>query len=162
MMKLLLNAHNIQKKFYSPIEVSVLNNISLLLHEGESIAIMGASGEGKSTLLQILGTLEAPTNGSIEILGKKVSERSSNSIRNQHIGFVFQGYNLLADYTALQNVLMPALIAGNDISKNSQSYSRALELLSHVGLDDRAHFQTKLLSGGEKQPVAIALSLIHI
>lgn len=160
-MRLLLKADQINKQFNIPTDVNVLNDISLLLHAGESIAIMGASGEGKSTLLQILGTLEAPTKGCIEILGKKVNNHSACSIRNKHIGFVFQGYNLLADYTALQNVLMPALIAGEETTKHSSSYYRAIQLLDHVGLKDRAHFQTKLLSGGEKQRVAIARALCN-
>src|SRR5690606_37961261 len=98
----------------------------------------------KSTLLQILGTLDTPTSGTIQVAGKYVDASNASGIRNQHIGFVFQGYNLLSDYTALQNVLMPALIAGEPTGPGTFNYNRALELLAHVGLEDRAHFPTKV------------------
>lgn len=160
-MKPILSAKKIRKTFTHPNPVEVLKGISLEIYPGKSIAIMGTSGEGKSTLLQILGTLEAPTSGELVIAGKSVSVHPSPNIRNQHIGFVFQGFNLLDDYTVIQNVLMPALIAGEPIHKNSPAYCRGCELLEKVGLSHRLHFATKLLSGGEKQRTALARALCN-
>lgn len=160
-MKPILSAKKISKTFTHPLSVEVLKSVSLDIYPGESVAIMGASGEGKSTLLQILGTLEAPTSGELIIAGKSVSTHPSPSLRNQHIGFVFQGFNLLDDYTVLQNVLMPALIAGELIHKNAPAYKRACALLEKVGLSHRMNFSTKLLSGGEKQRAALARALCN-
>ncbi len=160
-MKASLSAKNIKKTFRQPQEVEVLKEISLDLYPGESIAIMGASGEGKSTLLHILGTLEEPTSGELFIVNKSVDRRSSAYIRNKHIGFVFQSFNLLEDYTVLQNVLMPALIAGEEIHKGSLFYCRGCDLLAKVGLEHRMHFMSRLLSGGEKQRVALARALCN-
>lgn len=157
----ILQAKYLRKIFPYPAHIEVLKGVSLELYRGQSLAIMGASGEGKSTLLHILGTLEEPSTGSLLIAGKEVTLRTSASIRNRHMGFVFQSFHLLEDYTALQNVLMPALIAGEDIRKGSPSYMRAIELLDRVGLSHRALFSTKLLSGGEKQRVAIARALCN-
>lgn len=157
----LLQATELTKTFSHPAKIEVLKGISLDIFPGQSVAIMGASGEGKSTLLQILGTLEAPTDGELSISGQKVTKRNAPFLRNRHIGFVFQAFNLLEDYSALHNVLMPALIARRDISKGSEAYCNALELLDQVGLSQRAHFSTKLLSGGEKQRVAIARALCN-
>lgn len=154
--KPILTAHQIRKIFSGPFPVEILKNISLDVFPNESIAIMGASGEGKSTLLHILGTLEAPTSGELRIEGKRVGDRPSPLIRNHHIGFIFQSFNLLEDNTVLQNVLMPALIAGQGIGKGSPAYERACALLERVGLSPRTHFAARLLSGGEKQRVAIA------
>ncbi len=161
MNKPILSAKNICKKFNAPNEIEILKDVNLDLYQGQSIAIMGASGEGKSTLLQILGTLDEPTSGSIVIAGKSVAQKPSPILRNAHIGFVFQAYHLLEDYSVLQNVLMPALIGGKDISKNSPSYNRALSLLDRVGLSSRVHFQSKFLSGGEKQRAALARALCN-
>ncbi len=160
-MKPFLSAKKICKAFNHPTTVEVLKAISLDVYPGESVAIMGASGEGKSTLLQILGTLEAPTSGELFIAGKSVSTHASPTLRNKHIGFVFQGFNLLDDYSVLQNVMMPALIAGESIHKNGAAHVRASALLEKVGLTPRAHFATKLLSGGEKQRVALARALCN-
>lgn len=160
-MQPILSAKKITKAFLFPELVEILKGVSLDLFAGESVAIMGASGEGKSTLLHILGTLEAPTSGELIIAGKSVATHPSPSLRNKHIGFVFQGFNLLEDYTVLQNVLMPALIAGAPIHKNSASCKRALALIEKVGLTARLHFATKLLSGGEKQRVALARALCN-
>jgi lipoprotein-releasing system ATP-binding protein len=161
MEEAILSAKNIWKTFNSPTEVQILKGISLDLFCGESIAIMGASGEGKSTLLHILGTLEAPCSGELRIAGLLVGKNPPPIIRNQHIGFVFQTFNLLEDYTVLQNVLMPALIGGQEIHKRSAAYARAVELLQKVGLEKRIHFSTKLLSGGEKQRTALARALCN-
>lgn len=162
----ILSAKNIRKSFKQSQAIhipkwEILKGISLDLHRGESIAIIGASGEGKSTLLHILGTLEASTSGDLFIAGESVALYPSPILRNRHIGFVFQNFNLLEDYTVLQNVLMPALIAGKMLGKDGEAYKRGIELLIKVGLEDRIHFPTKLLSGGEKQRAALARALCN-
>lgn len=160
-MKPILSAKNICKTFTFPAVVDVLKGVSIDLYPGQSVAIMGASGEGKSTLLHILGTLEDPTSGELFIADKSVAKAPSPVLRNQHIGFVFQAFNLLEDYTVLQNVLMPALIAGKKIHKGSPPYIRAIQLLEKVGLEQRLNFPTKLLSGGEKQRASLARALCN-
>lgn len=161
MMQMILSAKQITKKFFTPFPVDVLKGIDLEIKRGESIAIVGKSGEGKSTLLHILGTLEKPCSGHLEICGKNIKESSLPNLRNQHIGFIFQSYNLLEDYTVLDNVLMPARIARRPTQKGSSTYERALNLLEIVGLKKRAGFLAKLLSGGEKQRAAIARALCN-
>lgn len=157
----ILHAKKLKKSFHNPAEVQILRNLDLKVRKGETIAIMGRSGEGKSTLLQILGTLESACAGSLEIDGQVVSSFNKSRIRNQKLGFIFQSFHLLEDYTALENVLIPARIARMDISPGKKTYERACNLLEHVGLKDRLHFNTKLLSGGEKQRVAIARALCN-
>lgn len=144
-----------------PHKLSILNGIDLTVQQGETVAIMGRSGEGKSTLLQILGTLDSPCSGSITIMGQEVSYFNKSRIRNAHLAFIFQSFHLLEDYSALDNVLMPARIGRKEVSHGSAAYRYATELLDHVGLSDRADFNTKLLSGGEKQRVAIARALCN-
>ncbi|MBA3957512.1 MAG: ABC transporter ATP-binding protein [Parachlamydiaceae bacterium] len=156
-----LHANNLRKSFFHPIAVDVLKEINLTVHHGEAIAITGRSGQGKSTLLQLLGTLEDPCGGILEIAGKKVASNNKSAIRNRHLAFIFQSFHLLEDYTALDNVLMPARIARKKVSKHSQAYQHGMHLLERVGLSDRAHFNSKLLSGGEKQRVAIARALCN-
>lgn len=158
---IILRAAKLDKTFRHPSNVQILKNLSLTVHRGETIAIMGRSGEGKSTLLQILGTLETPCSGSLEIDGKLVSRFNKSLIRNQKLGFIFQSFHLLEDYTAIENVLIPARIARKKTSPGEKAYQRASDLLEHVGLNDRLHFNTKLLSGGEKQRVAIARALCN-
>jgi lipoprotein-releasing system ATP-binding protein len=158
---LLLEAKNIHKAFYYPLAVSILQGIHLHVQAGESVAIIGRSGEGKSTLLQILGTLEQACQGSLFINNQEVSSSNRNYIRNTWIGFVFQSFHLLEDYTTLENVLMPARIARKNVRKGSLAEQRGLELLAKVGLSDRAHFHTRLLSGGEKQRVALARAMYN-
>lgn len=155
-MKQILEAKNISKKFLFPREVSVLKDINLIVNGGESIAIMGRSGEGKSTLLQILGTLELPTTGKIFISQKEMSSSNLCTLRRDHLAFVFQSYHLLEDATVLENILMPAKIKRKPTFKGSEAYERAIDLLEIVKLSHRMNFNTKLLSGGEKQRVAIA------
>jgi lipoprotein-releasing system ATP-binding protein len=157
----LLEAQDIRKAFYHTHCVQILDGIQLTVHPGESVAIIGRSGEGKSTLLQILGTLEEPCQGSLRIAGQTISTSNRNLIRNHSIGFVFQSFHLLEDYTALENVLMPARIARKNVRKGSEAEERCFYLLEKVGLADRAHFHTKLLSGGEKQRVALARALCN-
>lgn len=158
---IILQAHGLEKAFYKPAKVSILNGINLSVCRGDAISIMGRSGQGKSTLLQILGTLESPCKGHLEIAGQAVSSFNKSHIRNHHLAFIFQSFHLLDDYTALDNVLMPARIARHKTSKNSPAYKRGCELLEKVGLADRIHFHTKLLSGGEKQRVSIARALCN-
>lgn len=157
----LLEAKNISKAFYHPSVVPILKGISLQIQAGESVAIVGRSGEGKSTLLQILGTLEDPCDGSLYIEGQKVSKSNSTYLRNVKIGFVFQSFHLLEDYTAIENVLMPARIGRQPTGLGSYAERRAHFLLEKVGLSHRAYFHTKLLSGGEKQRVALARAMCN-
>lgn len=157
----ILVAKDLFKTFYDPQQIHILAGVCLEVNPTDTIAITGASGEGKSTLLQILGSLEIPTKGDLEIAGKKVVKSNAAAIRNKHIGFVFQAFHLLEDYTTFENVLMPARIARKDVHKNSPAYKRAEMLLKLVGLEDRASFRTKLLSGGEKQRVSIARALCN-
>lgn len=157
----LLSAHKIEKSFYNPHKVTILRGIDLVVNRGDTVAITGRSGQGKSTLLQLLGTLEKPCAGNLHIAGKAVNIFTKNKIRNRHLAFVFQSFHLLDDYTALENVLMPAKIARQSTSKQSAAYRRAEELLERVGLSQRMHFHTKLLSGGEKQRVALARALCN-
>lgn len=151
-----LRAHQLRKTFYQPVQIELLKGIDLELSGGEVVAITGRSGEGKSTLLQVLGTLESLCSGVLEICGEQVTWRNRAHLRNRRLAFVFQSFHLIDDCTALENVLMPARIARQNVSAGSPAYQRALELLDHVGLLPRAHFLVKLLSGGEKQRVAVA------
>ncbi|HSX13716.1 MAG TPA: ABC transporter ATP-binding protein [Chlamydiales bacterium] len=153
---MILQAKNISKSFHFPVTTPLFHDISLTLSAGESMAITGKSGSGKTTLLHILGTLEAPDSGEIWIANTLFSKSKGPKIRNQHIGFIFQSYNLLEDFSTLENVLMPSWIARKPASK-----AYGLYLLEQVGLVDRANFPTKLLSGGERQRVAIARALCN-
>lgn len=157
----ILIAKGIHKAFYNPHLVQILKGVDLTVMRGDTVAIMGRSGEGKSTLLQILGTLDSPCSGELEIANQVVSNFNKSKIRNKHVAFIFQSFHLLEDYTALENVLMPASIARANISKGSAAHNRACELLEVVGLSSRKDFNTKLLSGGEKQRVAIARALCN-
>lgn len=158
---IILEARNIKKSFKNPIQVEILKDVNLTVRKGDSVAIMGRSGEGKSTLLQILGTLETPCSGHLEIDGIGVSKFNKSVLRNKKLSFIFQSFHLLEDYTTIENVLMPARIGRQHTSPKSAVYQRACELLSLVGLADRRNFNTKLLSGGEKQRVAIARALCN-
>lgn len=157
----ILEASHLVKSFEHPARVEVLSDVSLRVFSGETLAIMGASGEGKSTLLHILGALETADSGTVKIQGDLVTPAKACKMRNAHLGFVFQTFNLLEDYTALENTLFPARIARQKIAPSSTSYKRALYLLDKVGLSERAFYPTKLLSGGEKQRVAIARALCN-
>ncbi len=153
---MILRAKNLHKAFYYPKRIDILRGVDLNVAVGETVAITGRSGQGKSTLLQILGTLDMPCKGSLEIAGYDVSQFNKSKIRNQHIAFIFQSFHLLEDYSALENVMMPARIG-----RHSANQSHGMKLLEFVGLADRAHFDAKLLSGGEKQRVAIARALCN-
>ena len=142
-------------------ELVILEDISLEIPEGEIVAISGPSGVGKSTLLHIMGTLDTPTSGELFLRGESLATMSAakvNRIRNRHIGFVFQFYHLLPEFTALENVMMPALNKG---AHKRHCLERASELLEQVGLTDRRSHKPGQLSGGEQQRVAIARALFN-
>ena len=158
----MLEAKNIHKVYNDgKRDLEVLKGVSLKIDEGEFIAIAGPSGAGKSTLLNIIGGLDSPTRGEV-ILGKediyKLSDNELSRMRNERIGFVFQFYHLLGEFTVLENVLMPAKIKGKVPQELKE---RALELIAEVNLTERVTHLPAQLSGGEKQRVAIARSLIN-
>jgi putative ABC transport system ATP-binding protein len=142
------------------VSVEALRGVSLVVREGELLAVMGPSGSGKTTLLAILGCLDRPTSGSYRLIGEELStlnETRRARVRGQRIGFVFQAFNLLPRSTALQNVELPLVYAGIHGGERSR---RALEALDEVGLVERAHHRPNQLSGGEQQRVAIARALV--
>lgn len=154
----MIDIKGITKSFGS---LQVLKGIDLHIDKGEVVSIVGPSGAGKTTLLQIMGTLDKPDNGEISVDGVDVMSLSSNKLsdfRNQHIGFVFQFHQLLPEFTAIENIMIPAFIAG--MSK-SEAKKRAMELLDFMGLADRAKHKPNELSGGEKQRVAVARALVN-
>jgi lipoprotein-releasing system ATP-binding protein len=160
---MILSAKNIHKQFEvaNGQFVSVLQGIFLDVSEEEIIGIAGPSGAGKSTLLHILGMLDRPTEGEIFFDGKNVVSLKDDSlalIRNRHVGFIFQFHHLLPEFTAIENVMMPALIAGSDAAKATP---RAAQLLADVGLSARMHHKPNELSGGEQQRVAVARALMN-
>ena len=151
-------AENLSKSFGN---LQALKGVSLSISKGEVVSVVGASGAGKSTLLQILGTLSTPDTGSLIIDGQEVLHMNASKLsafRNRRIGFVFQFHRLLPEFTALENVMIPSLIAG---LSNKESASRAKALLSEVGLSDRMDHKPSELSGGEAQRVAIARALVN-
>ncbi len=151
-------ANEIQKN-YGPLKV--LKGISLEIGKGEIISIVGSSGAGKSTLLHILGTLDKADGGTVEIGGTRVSELSERKLsdfRNRNIGFVFQFHHLLPEFTALENICIPALIAK---SGKKEAMSKAMELLDFMNLRERADHKPSQLSGGEQQRVAVARALVN-
>ncbi|WP_292982285.1 ABC transporter ATP-binding protein [Nitrosomonas sp.] len=157
----LCKSYNLQGADGKTITNQVLFSINLTINPGEFVAIMGHSGSGKSTLMNILGCLDTPTSGSYWLAGKNVAALSGDElahIRNQSIGFVFQGFNLLKRMTALDNVATPLLYAGIG---RAQSRKRALELLRRTGLESFAMHQPNQLSGGQQQRVAISRALIN-
>ncbi|MFN8415240.1 MAG: ABC transporter ATP-binding protein [Cytophagaceae bacterium] len=157
-MSVILKASQLHKSFGN---LAVLNDVSLEVHKGEVITLVGASGAGKSTLLHILGTLDVPDKGTVEIAGQTIqslSDKKLSDFRNQHIGFVFQFHNLLPEFTALENCLLPAMIAGTE---NKKATERASELLSFLGLSHRLEHYPNQLSGGEQQRVAVARALMN-
>ena len=142
-------------------ELRILRGIDLAIYEGEIMAISGSSGVGKSTLLHIIGTLDHPTSGEVLFRDKdlsKLGRRAVNLIRNKEVGFVFQFYHLLPEFTALENVMMPAICKG---ARRSACRDRGIELLAKVGLEDRMTHKPGQLSGGEQQRVAIARALFN-
>ncbi len=154
----MINVNNIYKSYGA---LKVLKGVSLTINKGEIISIVGASGAGKTTLLHIIGTLDKPDGGTVEINSIKIfglSDRKLSVFRNKNIGFVFQFHHLLPEFTALENVCFPAFIAG--VSK-SEAENKAKELLNYLGLIDRINHKPTELSGGEQQRVAVARALIN-
>lgn len=158
----LIELKNITKSYpLGELDLQILKGISLKIEQGEFVAIMGPSGSGKSTLMNILGCLDKPTKGSYKLDGKAVEKLSSDElaeIRNQKIGFVFQGFNLLSRTSALENVELPMVYAN---VKPEIRKERAIKALTKVGLQDRMHHQPNQLSGGQQQRVAIARAIVN-
>ncbi len=160
-MSAILEAEGLRKVYRggdgSPIEV--FSNVHMTVSRGEFVAIVGASGSGKSTLLHLLGALDTPSGGTVRLDGRSFAEQTESelaAVRNRKIGFVFQFHHLLREFTALENVMMPLLIAGED---ESRARSRAEELLASVGLAGRMSHRPTALSGGEQQRAAVARAL---
>ena len=154
----MIEIENINKSYGS---LQVLRDVCVDIHQGEVVSIVGPSGAGKTTLLQIIGTLDRPDSGSIIFNGTdvlKLKGRELAHFRNRNIGFVFQFHQLLPEFTALENVAMPALLGG---TKQSEAYKRAGELLQYMGLSERINHKPAQLSGGESQRVAVARALIN-
>lgn len=154
----MIKVEGIKKSFEN---LQVLKGIDLEINKGEIVSIVGPSGAGKTTLLQIIGTLDRPDSGKVmyngvDVLGMK--DRELSSFRNRNIGFIFQFHQLLPEFTALENVMIPAFIAG---TKRSEAERRASELLRFMGLAGRASHKPSELSGGEKQRVAVARALMN-
>ena len=158
MAQTIIQAKGIEKSFG---QLKVLKGIDFSVNRAEVVSIVGASGAGKSTLLQILGTLMRPDAGTLEIDGSSVDNLSGNELsafRNRKIGFVFQQHHLLPEFTALENVMIPAFIAGKT---EKEAKDKALELLDVMGLSDRITHKPSELSGGEQQRVAVARALVN-
>lgn len=154
----MIDIKDVRKSFGN---LNVLKGITLHIDKGEVVSIVGPSGAGKTTLLQIIGTLDKADTGEICIDGKEISRMSKKQLsdfRNTHIGFVFQFHQLLPEFTALENIMIPAYIAGKS---RSEAKKRAMELLDFMGLTDRATHKPNELSGGEKQRVAVARALVN-
>lgn len=160
----LIELHDIRKTYsLGEIDVPVLKGITLSIEKGEYVALMGASGSGKSTLMNILGCLDRPTSGDYLFDGREVGRLSGDErakLRNKHIGFVFQSFNLLPRTSALENVCMPLYYTAGDISSR-EAVKRGRAMLERVGLAERMHHEPSQLSGGQQQRVAIARALVN-
>lgn len=153
----MIEVKNVCKSFG---DLNVLQSVNLTVQQGEIVSIVGKSGAGKTTLLQIIGTLDRPSSGTVLIDGEDIfqlSDKQLASFRNHHIGFIFQFHQLLPEFTALENVMMPGLIAGD---KRDEVCARAEKLLTDLGLKDRMDHKPSQLSGGEKQRVAAARAMM--
>ena len=154
----MIQIENLTKSFG---DLQVLKGVNLTIEKGEVISIIGSSGAGKTTLLQLIGMLDKPTGGTIRFNGEDLGRLNSKRLaafRNSHIGFVFQFHQLLPEFTALENIVIPALIAGR---KRSEAEAEAMQLLQVMGLEERAHHKPAEMSGGENQRVAVARALIN-
>jgi lipoprotein-releasing system ATP-binding protein len=154
----MIEVKNITKSFGS---LQVLKGIDLHISKGEIVSIVGPSGAGKTTLLQIIGTLDKPDTGSVRVDGidtTTLSQKALSDFRNRHLGFVFQFHQLLPEFTAVENIMIPAFIAG---TSRKEAKARAEELLQFMGLSDRASHKPAELSGGEKQRIAVARALVN-
>ena len=154
----MIDLKNIRKSFGS---LEVLKGIDLHIDKGEVVSIVGPSGAGKTTLLQIMGTLDRPDSGSVvvdSVVVSSLKQKKLSDFRNLHVGFVFQFHQLLPEFTAIENIMIPAFIAGKSPKEAKQ---RAMELLDFMALSDRATHKPNELSGGEKQRVAVARALVN-
>ena len=162
MSKLLLEVKNVSKRFQEgSVDTQVLKDVDLQVFKGEQLAIIGISGSGKSTLLHIMGTLDRPTSGQVLMLGEDLyalSTRRQSEVRNQDLGFIYQFHHLLPEFSALENVAMPALIQGRN---RKEVETEAKNLLERVGLGHRLNHTPAEMSGGERQRTAIARALIN-
>ncbi|MGS0679850.1 lipoprotein-releasing ABC transporter ATP-binding protein LolD [Shewanella sp. 125m-7] len=160
--ELLLQVSGVSKRYQEgSVDTEVLHNVDLQVFKGEQLAIVGSSGSGKSTLLHIMGTLDSPTSGTVTMLGEnlyKLSSQRQAKVRNEDLGFIYQFHHLLPEFTALENVSMPALIQGQ---RRKQVEAKAKSLLERVGLGHRLSHTPAEMSGGERQRVAIARALIN-
>lgn len=161
MNNLVLNCQNISKSYNDgALNVQVLKGLSLQVREGQSVSIIGASGSGKSTLLHILGGLDMPSSGKVELMGNDLNalnQKQLGNLRNQYLGFVYQFHHLLPEFSALENVMMPLLIGKKP---KAEAESQAAAMLGRVGLKARMQHRPSELSGGERQRAAIARALV--
>ena len=161
MVEKLLEAENIKKSFFKgQQEVEVLSGVNLSIEHGKTIAIIGPSGTGKTTLLQILGMLDQPSSGNVKVRGEivsKLSDKKISRLRNQFFGFIFQFHHLINEFNALENTMMPLLVRRDSIKLARE---KAKQLLAEIGLSDRFYHKPSELSGGECQRVAVARALI--
>ncbi len=158
-----LEAREVEKRFLvgDGSELEILSGVALRVEHGEAVSIVGASGAGKSTLLHILGALDRPSAGEVLLGGRQVAgldDEALAAVRNRHVGFVFQFHHLLREFTALENVMMPALVGGDGMD---EARSRARDLLDAVGVSHREDHKPRQLSGGEQQRVAVARALVN-
>lgn len=162
MEKGIIEIRNIRKTYkVGTQEVRALNGVNITIHKNEYVAIMGPSGSGKSTMMNILGCLDSPTDGTYILNGTDVSVMDDNAlaeVRNKEIGFVFQSFNLLPRYSALDNVALPLIYSG---LKKSERNAKAMQVLEDVDLTDRIHHKPNELSGGQRQRVAVARALVN-